>query len=209
MIKVISFDAEGTLVTPEFSRTIWHEAMPTLYAREKGTSLEWAKEFVEGEYEKVGEQNLEWYDIKYWFHRFGLNGYRELFSGHRTKIAIYPEVEEALSFLGAKYRLIVISSSTKEFLDVLLDQIRGHFFDVFSSISDYRMIKSPDFYAKICQAMGIRPQEIVHVGDNWHFDLVIPRSVGMPAFYLDREGGGEGDEVIGNLMELGGKLAEL
>ncbi|GAI48816.1 unnamed protein product, partial [marine sediment metagenome] len=30
-IELISFDAEGTVVTPDFSEAIWHEAIPALY----------------------------------------------------------------------------------------------------------------------------------------------------------------------------------
>jgi len=29
--KVVSFDVEGTLVTPDFSHAVWHKAIPSHY----------------------------------------------------------------------------------------------------------------------------------------------------------------------------------
>ena len=58
-IKLVSFDAEGTLVTPDFSHTIWHEAIPALYAQERGLDLAQAKKCIAEEYGKVGDQRLE------------------------------------------------------------------------------------------------------------------------------------------------------
>ena len=66
-IELVSFDAEGTLVTPDFSETIWHEAIPALYAQKKRLDFAQAKKFITDEYNKVGDHRLEWYDIEYWF----------------------------------------------------------------------------------------------------------------------------------------------
>jgi FMN phosphatase YigB (HAD superfamily) len=79
-IKVISFDLEGTLVTPNFSQAVWHEGIPSLYANQKGISFVEAKAIVLREYQAVGDQRKEWYDIKYWFSHFGLGDYRQVAS---------------------------------------------------------------------------------------------------------------------------------
>ena len=54
-IEVISFDAEGTVVTPDFSQAIWHEAIPAIYARKKGFDLAQAKKCI---YEAVSYTHL-------------------------------------------------------------------------------------------------------------------------------------------------------
>jgi hypothetical protein len=46
-IKVVSFDADGTLVTPDFSQAVWYEGVPSLYARKNGISFQEAKAFIE------------------------------------------------------------------------------------------------------------------------------------------------------------------
>ena len=205
-VKVVSFDAEGTLVTPYFSQAIWHEEIPALYAQNRGISFEQAKKFVQHEYELVGEQRIEWYDIKYWFRRFGLGDYRQLLHSQKHRISLYSEVEEVLLALSQTYKLIVVSNSTNEFLEVLLEEIRNHFAKVFSSISDYRGMKTMDFYLKVCQAMQVEPEEMAHVGDSWNLDLVIPGKVGIKAFYLDRDGESQGGEVVKDLAQFQRKL---
>jgi len=34
-IKIISFDVEGTLVSPDFSQAVWYEGIPALYSQRK------------------------------------------------------------------------------------------------------------------------------------------------------------------------------
>ena len=208
-IKVVSFDAEGTLVTPYFSQAVWHEEIPALYAQNRGIDFEQAKKLVQHEYELVGEQRIEWYDIKYWFRRFGLGDYRQLLHSQKHRLFLYPEVEEVLHALGQTYELIVVSNSTNEFFNVQLEEIRDYFSRVFSSISDYKGMKTADFYLKVCQAMQVAPEEVAHVGDLWEADLVIPRKVGIKAFYLDRDGGREGGEVVRDLAHFQRKLLHL
>jgi putative hydrolase of the HAD superfamily len=119
-VKVISFDADGTLVTPDFSQAVWYEGVPTLYANKNGISFEEAKAFIEKEYRVVGDLRVEWYDIKYWLQRFGLsNSHQQILEDYRHSVSCYPEVTQALSSLSKDYTLIVISCSTREFLPYL------------------------------------------------------------------------------------------
>ncbi len=63
----ISFDLEGTLVTSDFSNFIWNEGIPKLYAEKNCINLDEAKNFIFTNYSRVGEEVIDWYDIKYWF----------------------------------------------------------------------------------------------------------------------------------------------
>jgi len=207
-IKIVSFDLEGTLVTPVFSQVIWHEAIPVLFAEKNGISLEQAKAEVVRAYREVGEQRKEWYDIKYWFSRFDLTGYEKLLVDHRQYISYYPEVSQVLASLSGKYDLIVVSNSTREFLEPLTEGIRGHFKKAFSTLSDFGELKCSDCYFRICRLLRIEPWEMVHAGDSREFDFDIPKEVGIRAFHLAREDRGRSDEVIGDLSELAKKLLE-
>jgi HAD superfamily hydrolase (TIGR01549 family) len=200
-IELISFDAEGTLVTPDFSETIWHEAIPALYAHKQGLNLAQAKERVAEEYNKIGVYRLEWYDIEYWFTRLDLGSSQPVIQDCLGKISYYPEIREVLSSLVGKYRLIVASGTPLELLHCLLRDIKPYFCRVFSSISHYGQVKDPDFYLKICEEMGVKPGQVIHVGDNWQFDFLNARQAGINALHIDRSGKNH-EESLGDLTQL-------
>jgi HAD superfamily hydrolase (TIGR01549 family) len=200
-IELISFDAEGTLVTPDFSETIWHQAIPALYARKQGLDFAQAKRCIVDEYSRVGDQRLEWYDIEYWFSYLGLGPSKPVIQNCMCKISYYPEITEVLSSLASEYRLIVASGTPLELLHLLLRDIEPYFARVFSAVSHYKQLKSPDFYLRICEEMDVKPSQVIHVGDNWQFDFLNARQAGINAFYIDRSGG-KHRESLNDLMQL-------
>jgi len=199
-IKIISFDAEGTLVTPDFTHSIWSEAIPSLYARKKEIEFTQAKRIIIEEYDKVSEQRPEWYDIKYWFDYLGLGSPDPVIRSCQDRLSYYPEVTEVLSSLACKYELIVASGTPIELLHYLLQDIKHYFAHVFSSTSHYRQLKDPDFYLAICETMAVDPSEVVHVGDNWQFDFLNAKQAGIHTFHLDRSGSNH--ESLADLTQL-------
>jgi len=200
-IELISFDAEGTVVTPDFSQAIWHEAIPALYAQKQGIDFAQAKRHIVEEYGRIGDQRLEWYDIEYWFSYLGLGSSELLIHSCLDKIAYYPEVTEVLSSLASEYKLIVASGTPLELLHLLLRDVKPYFVRIFSSVSHYRQLKSPDFYLSICEEMGVEPSQVTHVGDNWQFDFLNARQAGVNALYLDRSGRNH-QEYLSDLTQL-------
>ncbi len=208
-IKVVSFDAEGTLVTTDFSYAVWFEAIPKRYAEKNGIDdLELARRIVEEEYRRVGDHRLEWYDVRYWFDKFGLGSATPVMEACRSKVCYYPEVREVLASLVGKYKLVVASASTHDFLEHLLHDIRPYFTKVFSSLTDYKQLKTSEFYLKVCQALGVKPEQMVHVGDNLQFDFIAPREIGVRAFYLDRKQQTRSGTVLTDLMQLKAHLMD-
>jgi len=208
-VKVISFDADGTLVTPDFSQAVWYEGVPTLYATKNGISFEEAKAFIEREYRVVGDLRIEWYDIKYWLQLFGLGDcHEQMLEKYGHRVCCYPDVKQALSCLSKDYTLIVVSCSTREFLPYLLDGIEGYFARIFSTVSDYGQIKTPEFYLKVCRQMGVSPQEMAHVGDLWEQDFIAAKEAGIKAFHLDRSGKRKDGRSLSSLTDLEKRLWE-
>ncbi|UCD72275.1 MAG: HAD family hydrolase [Syntrophobacterales bacterium] len=209
-IKVISFDMDGTLVEPEYSEWVWGMGIPQLFAERRGISFDEAKKIVEEEYRKIGDGSLQWYDIKYWFNFFQLDGnWKQLMNRFSHRIKIYPEVSKVLQDLFSDYRLIIISNAAREFVDIEVEvaALRGYFSRIFSATSDFGQIKkTAEFYGHICRLLGIRSTEMVHVGDHWEFDYLVPKSLGIKALHIDRSWSRSGDDVIRNLEEVGHRL---
>jgi HAD superfamily hydrolase (TIGR01549 family) len=206
--EVISFDAEGTLVTSDFSETIWHEAIPALYAQKKGLDLTEARKHIAEEYSKVGDRRLEWYDIDYWFRHLDLGPSEPVIQSCLNRVAHYPEVVEVLSSLAGEYDLIVASGTPLKLLHCLLRDIEHYFVRIFSSISHYGQVKSADFYLKVCAEMAVEPSRVVHVGDNWEFDFLSAKQAGLNAFHIDRSGGNH-HESLSNLAQVKDVLRSL
>ena len=105
-----------------------------------------------------------------------------------NRIRYYPEAIDVISSLASEYKLIVASGTPLELLHLLLQDMKPYFVRVFSSVSHYKELKSPDFYLRICAEMGVKPNQVIHVGDNWQFDFLNSRQAGINAFYIDRSG---------------------
>lgn len=208
--RVLSFDLEGTLVDLEFSRLVWEKGVPALYAEERHLSPEEALRRVMEEYAEVGPERVEWYDLRYWFRRFGFKrDWWELLERYRGHIRTYPEVEGVLQRLSAEYDLIIVSNTCRDFLDLQIRGLRSYFTRIFSAPTDFGMLKSPELFTKICRKLGLRPQEMVHIGDVRRFDFEAPRAVGITAFLLDRSGKGDDLYIVRDLEEFEERLTEL
>jgi FMN phosphatase YigB (HAD superfamily) len=210
MIQVISFDMDGTLIESGYTDWVWHHGIPTLYAEKTGISFEEAKAFILEEYRKIGEGAIEWYDIKYWVQFFQLKtGWRTLLEQYIDKINVYPDVNHLLDRLKDKFPLILTSNAGREFIDVEMEAtgLGRYFYRIFSATSDFQEVKkTPCFYQRVCDILKVRPEELVHVGDHYEFDYLIPRTLGIRSYYLDRSGRQKGDGVLWDLRDLDKKL---
>ncbi|MBA7537837.1 Phosphoglycolate phosphatase [subsurface metagenome] len=194
-IKIVSFDVDGTLVSQGFADCVWLRGIPEAYAEKEGLGFEQAFEFVTSEYEKIGENRIEWYKIDYWLRKFGLElHYEKLFKKYEGEIRIYDDVESVLEVLKEEgYELVISSNAATEFVDSQIQPIRKFFSHVFSATSDFGEVKkSNGFYARICEILDVKPQAVVHTGDHWVFDFINPRKIGITAYYLDRNRSGSG-----------------
>lgn len=189
-VSVVSFDLEGTLVDMSFSDRVWNEGLPRLYAQKTGLGFSEAKKFVLEEYTLVGENSVEWYNIEYWFKRFGLSNPKRLLKVYKGFIRLFPESIEVLETLRPSFRLILTTNSNALFIKVLANDIAHYFSNIFSATSDFGLLKrNPETYRRICKIVGVKPCEMAHVGDRLLDDYESPRSLRINAYHLDRTGG--------------------
>ena len=205
MIKLISFDFDGTIVTHKFADDFWLEGVPKLYAKQNHMNLKTAQKYLLEEYDKIGDKRIEWYDPAYWFNRFKINSdWNVLLKRYQQSVEIYPDVVPVLKRLSQSFPLIVSSNAKREFINIQLEfsDLKQYFTHIFSSTSDFHTVKKvTDFYGMICKKLTIKPQEMVHVGDHKEFDYLAPQKLGITAFYLDRNKTSKGPYIVHNLSQ--------
>lgn len=206
MLSVLSFDLDGTLIRKGFDDIFWNELIPELFAERNRISFEQAKKFILGEYDRIGPDDPQWYIPEYWFERFGLAAnIREILNKVRYSEGIYDDVY-LLGDLSKNYRVVISTNNPRIILEhklQVLKYVRQFISYTFSSVSDFNnIVKSEEFYASICKKMAIKPEQMLHIGDDPQHDLAIPKSVGVNALLIDREQKIDGEHVIHSLAEL-------
>jgi putative hydrolase of the HAD superfamily len=211
MIKVLSFDVDGTLVDAKFADLFWNDGVPRVYAEKKGLGFKEAKAYLQERYNEVGDSDLKWYLPEYWFEELEIEiNPRDLIKDYVCELHVYPEVPGVLERLSKKYMLIASSNAPRIFLEESIKCLCEYFDHTFSSTTDFGMVKKlPDFYFNVLEILKIKPEEMVHVGDHFEFDYEVPMQAGVKSFFLDRNGDRNGENVLRDLAELEGRLETL
>jgi len=189
--KVISFDLDGTLVDLDFDFHLWFEELPRLYSEQNGVPLKDAKELMRSEYDRIGMQSREWYDICFWVKHHNLKvDPQKIVKDLSHKISVFPDALPTLKkFKSQKRRMVVFSNTPKMFLDIKIkvDGLEGFFERSISVYSDYSKIKSNEgVFSQLAQELGVEPCEILHIGDSYKSDYVPATKEGCSAILLDR-----------------------
>lgn len=202
-LKIISFDVDGTLVDLEYNDLIWFKEIPELIAKKKKITFEKSLKYVHEEYNKLGEHNLNWYDINYWISYFSLEiSPNKIFEKYEPQVKIYPEVIPLLEELKKNFILIVITAMPREFLIPKMKKLEKYFKFSFSALSDFKELKNSEIYSKISKALEVHPEQILHIGDHWKFDYLAAQKAGMNVIYLDRSNTKKGEFIINSLREV-------
>ncbi len=204
MLGVLSFDLDGTLIRKGFDDTFWNRLIPELFAERNKISLEQAQKFILDAYDKVGPDDPRWYIPEYWFERFGLaTNIQDILGKVRYAEGIYDDVY-LLGDFSKNYRVVISTNNPRVILEhklQALKHIRQYISYAFSSVSDFNnIVKGKEFYTSICKKMAIKPEQVLHIGDDPKHDLQTPRSVGVNALLIDRDHKIDGDHVIHSLI---------
>lgn len=207
MTKYIGFDLDGTLATLDFDERIWLEEIPKLYAEKNNLELKEAKDKLYATYFRswMIEKVKDWTDIEYWFDRLGLDDWQKLIEDMKDEIYLYDDAIPALEKLKEDYKLIIITNSNRKFLNIKIESegLEGYFDKIYSVNSDLGYsVKEPQVYQEICDELGIHPTEMIYIGDDYIRDYMIPSSVGINAYYLDRaDTAGHEENKVNDLKE--------
>ena len=206
-IKVISFDLDGTLVNSrKFDNTFCNEEIPKLYSKAHKIIILEAKRIVLRKYKEVGIDNINWYRPEFWFKKFELkNDWKKIMKDLKYLIKPFPEVNEILEKLSKKYEIVVLTQSPKYSakLKLKISKIKRLFKKIFVVIEDFKMVKHDEnVYSILLKKLNLKPNEIIHIGNDYKFDCQAPRNFGIRAILLDRSENKKGDDIIHNLREI-------
>ncbi|MYF99921.1 HAD-IA family hydrolase [Candidatus Poribacteria bacterium] len=105
------------------------------------------------------------------------------------------------------YKLAIVSNWDTP-LDPLLERLGiAKYFDVITASHDTRVRSAkpdPHIFNYTLNAVGVTPEETVHVGDTFEADIIGAQGVGIRPILIDREGSQQGrwHETIRSLAEL-------
>ncbi len=134
-----------------------------------------------------------------------------VFMKHRNRVELYDDTLPALETLRHRYLLCSLTNG-----NAALDEIglSGLFQHSLSAAQVGAAKPAPDMFVQICRLAGVRPEEVVHVGDEPDTDIVGAAAVGCRTVWVNRRDaswpyGWRPDAEISSLDELEATLAAL
>ncbi|MEU6022206.1 HAD family hydrolase [Micromonospora sp. NPDC047134] len=131
--------------------------------------------------------------------RAGLDGHldelAEVFFARRFALTRpYPDVLPALATLRQRWMLgYATNGNSRAERCGLASEFT---FEVYAHENGLPKKPAPEFYARVCEAAGVTPSQVVHVGDNLAFDVVAAQRAGLRAVWLNRRGESLPPEVL-------------
>lgn len=109
----------------------------------------------------------------------------EVFLAERHRVELYPEVPPVIEALRARYTLVALTNGNAD-----VDRAGvGHWFDLSVAAADVGAPKpDPAMFRHVCERLGIRAGDLVHVGDDPLRDVHAARAFGARAIWVNRGG---------------------
>jgi len=186
---LISFDLQGTLSDSRFSDEFWLELLPRLYAERHSLSPAEAKESLRQRFMEMGKYDRHFYDSEYWLNSLCPGrSFAEAMGQLQHKPLLFADTLKFIKELRQSVQLIVISTTTRSFIDVELGQHRHHFRHVYSTLDDLNVPGKPArVFEQIAALVGARPGKALHVGDCPEMDVQNATAAGWRAFHWRKD----------------------
>lgn len=185
----VSFDLQGTLSSSRFSDEFWMELLPQWYASKRETSLKTAKLELASFFRDVGSYDYRYYDWRYWAKELQYSPlFDDMVAQLRHKPFLFPSMKAFINELHVNsVSLIIISSTTHDFISRELDSSASCFSYIFSSLDDFKIAgKPPNLYSKICDKLQVNSANILHIGDSQEMDIINASKAGLDTYFVER-----------------------
>ena len=146
--------------------------------------MEESKEQLKVFFKEIGCYDLRFYSAHYWLNRLSVEkSLRDILDESPVEPHQNHKAVDLLNECANKeYKLIALSATHLEFIDIELDGLHKYFVDVYSCIDDFETAGKPDsIYDKIVEKLEISSRELCNIGDNKEMDVDNARSAGCQA----------------------------
>ena len=108
----------------------------------------------------------------------------DVFFDARQCVTLYDDAAPALAFLSARFPLVSVSNGNADIVRIGLKP----YFRAAVSAREFGIAKpDPSIFVAAAQAVGVAPEEVLHVGDDATLDVLGAVRAGMQAAWLNRE----------------------
>jgi putative hydrolase of the HAD superfamily len=108
----------------------------------------------------------------------------EVFFEARQKVIFFEDAMPALDFLKSKYPMVALSNGNADIHKVGLG---NYFVAAFNPINLGVSKPDPKMFHAGAQALGVEPEEILHIGDDPHLDVMAAQHAGLQSVWINRE----------------------
>jgi len=126
----------------------------------------------------------------------------EVFLTARQRVTLYPEAASVLTWASQQYRLVALTNGNA----CVHRTGVGHWFEMaVSPMSVHTAKPDPEFFHHMMRQMRVSPQQVIHIGDDPHTDVLGALGVGIRPIWINRYGrpwpsatpwGGEAGELL-------------
>lgn len=108
----------------------------------------------------------------------------EVFLTERNRVRFYADVRPALERLRSRYRLFAVSNGNADLRRCgIADLFEGHVTATAAGAAK----PDPRIFAQLLRQAGVRPMEVLHIGDDPLADVIGATRSGLQAVWLNRE----------------------
>lgn len=107
----------------------------------------------------------------------------EVFFAERQRVDLYPDALPALVRLAARYPLVALSNGNADVHRVGIGQ---HFSAAFAAHTFGAAKPDPRIFHAAAAAVGVAPQEVLHIGDDPLLDVLAGVNAGMQTVWVNR-----------------------
>jgi putative hydrolase of the HAD superfamily len=105
------------------------------------------------------------------------------FFAERQRVELYEDARPALARIAARLPVVALSNGNADLRTIGLD----HHFVAAVSAREFGVGKpDPAIFLHACERAGFAPDEVLHVGDDPHLDVLGAQAAGQPAAWVDR-----------------------